>query len=56
MKVVKGGDTWQGGKAIAVDSRGVAHALVVRFDHEKDWDDGQTTLLLQPCVSPGKKK
>ena len=56
MKVVQGRElAWHGGKAIAVDARGVAHALVARF--ERDPDTGrQTTLLLQPCVSPGTRK
>ena len=53
MKVLQGHEmAWHGGKAIAVDARGIAHALVVRF--ERDPAGHQTTLLLQPCVSPGR--
>ena len=47
------GVAWRGGKAVAVDGRGVAHALVVRFEKEPA-TGRQTTLLLQPCVSPGR--
>ena len=47
------GVAWRGGKAVAVDGRGVAHALVVRFEREPA-TGRQTTLLLQPCVSPGR--
>lgn len=50
MQAVEGRETWHSGKAIAVDDRGLAHALVVRF--ERDSAGRQTTLLLQPCVSP----